>query len=89
MQALTIITAYLITSDDRAPRTRKQTACHFADLLVSQMTISGIICVCICILYLRCKEAMLTIPYKGLATTTTIAGKWLIVKYYMTITNDS
>ena len=46
---------------------------------------------CVCILYLRCKEAILTIPYKGLATTTTttIAGKWLIVKYYMTITNDN
>ena len=67
--AITIITAYLITSDGIARS--KQLA-----IRQGQAKVSGIIHTCTYILYLRNEDTILIILWTGIPITTTIAGEW-------------
>ena len=76
MLAITIITAYLITSDGKALRYKEQAAYHLAGQLAEMGN-------CfkhnthMYILYLRHEDAILVILCMGLPITTTVAGECL------------
>ena len=73
---ISIITAYLITSDDSASRYKEWATYHLIGWLVEMGN-----CfrhnTCIYILYLRCEDVVLAILYTDLHITTTFASEGL------------
>ena len=68
--AITIITAYSITSDGHASsRQVTDLLAETGDCFKHNAYMN--------ILYLKCEDAMLAILYMGLPITTTVAGQWL------------